>query len=155
MKKWGKPHQSRATSFLSGEAPVSDDGDVPVTARTVRVLLVDDQESFRSAARLVIQMTEGFELVGEAATGEEATDLAASMAPDLILMDISLPGIDGLEATRRIRRHQPVTQVIAISTYGASEYETRALEAGAVAFLPKSEFVPEELMRIWQGSGRD
>jgi DNA-binding NarL/FixJ family response regulator len=100
-------------------------------------------------------MTEGFELVGEAATGEEATDLAASVAPDLVLMDINLPGIDGLEATRRIRRHLPVTRVIAISTYGASEYETRALEAGAVAFLPKSDFVPEELMRLWEGSGRD
>lgn len=122
---------------------------MPVTTRTVRVVLVDDQESFRSAARLVVGMTDGFELVAEAESGEEATEVVASTLPDLVLMDINLPGIDGLEATRRILGAHDSVQVIVISTYEAAEYEIRALKAGAVGFIPKSDFDPETLLRMW------
>jgi two-component system, NarL family, invasion response regulator UvrY len=122
---------------------------VLVSDHPVRVLLVDDQESFREAARLVIGMSDGFVLVGEAETGEEATEMAAAIAPDLVLMDINLPGIDGLEATRRIVTAEDGVRVIVISTYDAAEYESRALEAGAVAFLAKSDFVPGTLDRVW------
>jgi DNA-binding NarL/FixJ family response regulator len=123
-----------------------------VKARTVRVVLVDDQESFRSAARLVIDMSEGFELVGEAETAEEGLEMAAELSPDLVLMDINLPGIDGLEATRRLVAGQNGTRVIVLSTYEASEYEARSLEAGAVAFISKSEFDPDTLCRVWDES---
>ncbi len=119
--------------------------------RTVRVVLVDDQESFRSAARLVLDMSEGFELVGEAESAEEGLEMTAELAPDLVLMDINLPGIDGLEATRRLVADE-TARVIVLSTYEAAEYEARSLEAGAVAFLSKSDFEPDMLRRVWDQS---
>lgn len=121
-------------------------------ARTIRVVLVDDQESFRSAARLVIEIADGFELVGEAESAEEGLAMAADLAPDLVLMDINLPGIDGLEATRRLVATESATRVIVLSTYEAAEYEGRSLQAGAVAFMSKSDFDPDALRRIWEES---
>ena len=69
---------------------------------TVRVLIVDDQEPFRMAARMVVDATEGFEVVGEAETGEDSVTMASDLTPDLVLMDVNLPGINGLDATRQI-----------------------------------------------------
>lgn len=112
------------------------------------MVLVDDQESFRSAARLVLDMSEGFELVGEAGSAEEGLEMTAELAPDLVLMDINLPGIDGLEATRRLVTDE-TARVIVLSTYEAAEYEARSLEAGAIAFLSKSDFEPDMLRRVW------
>lgn len=123
-----------------------------VTARTVRVVLVDDQESFRSAARMVLDMTSGFELIGEAETGEDGLGLVATVQPDLVLMDIGLPGIDGLEATRRLSGLGLQARVIVLSTYEASEYEAKALAAGAIAFISKSDFGPDVLQQVWEDS---
>ena len=116
----------------------------------VRVLIVDDQAPFRDAARTVVELTDGFEVAGEAETGEDAVDAARELTPDLVLMDVNLPGIDGLEATRRIlaeSERPPV--VVVVSTYEASEYEPRATEAGAAAYIPKSEFEPDRLADAW------
>ena len=118
-------------------------------ASTVRVLLVDDQETFRSAARLVVELAAGFSLAGEAETAEEALDLARAEEYDLVLMDINLPGIDGLEATRRLTTEHPGLRVIVLSTYEAAEYETRAIKAGAIGFISKSEFGPDRLIEAW------
>lgn len=68
----------------------------------VRVLICDDQAPFRTAAHMVVEMTEGFDMIGEADTGEGAVELAHQLCPDLVLMDVNLPGIDGLEATRQV-----------------------------------------------------
>lgn len=118
-----------------------------VVTDLIRVLIVDDQEAFRSAARLVVDLAEGFEIAGEAATGEEGVEMATRIRPDLVLMDMNLPGIDGLEATRQIMTALPETRVIGLSTY--EEYQDRAMAAGAVAFISKSDFEPGLLTTTW------
>jgi DNA-binding NarL/FixJ family response regulator len=111
-----------------------------------RVLIVDDQAPFRQAAALVVELADGVEFAGEAGSAEEALDKIAATAPDLVLMDINLPGIDGLEATRRIVSEFPDIAVLVVSTYESAEYESRALEAGAVGFVSKAEFGPWSLI---------
>ncbi len=116
----------------------------------IGVMIVDDQAPFRMAARMVVQLTDGFAVVGEAETGEASVDMAAAVSPDIVLMDVNLPGIDGLEATRRILAatdKPPV--VVLLSTYEAADYGPRAADAGAFAFIPKSEFDPDRLAEAW------
>jgi DNA-binding NarL/FixJ family response regulator len=116
----------------------------------VRVLIVDDQAPFREAARTVVELTEGFEVVGEAGTGEAAVEAARELRPDLVLMDVNLPGIDGPEATRRILGESNGSVVVLmLSTYEAEEYAPRAAEVGAAAYIPKSEFEPDRLAAAW------
>ena len=117
---------------------------------SVRVVIVDDQKPFRMAARDVIELTGGFEVVGEAETGEDAIEVVKEMEPDLVLMDLNLPGIDGLEATKRIvaERSNHVV-VLMVSTYEAEEFAPRCAEAGAAAYISKSEFGPDQLEEAW------
>ena len=119
----------------------------PSRTPTVRVLVVDDQRPFREAAKLVVDSTAGFEVVGETDSGEAAVELAASLAPDLILMDINLPAMDGLEATRQILEASSSTTVVALSTEAG--LATRAVASGAAAFISKSEFDPDRLVEAW------
>ncbi len=117
---------------------------------SVRVLIVDDQEPFRMAARMVVEATEGFEVVGEAETGEDSVRMARELAPDLVLMDVNLPGINGLEATRRILTDaRGSTTVLLLSTYEEEEYAPRAAECGAAAYIPKAVFGPDRLEQAW------
>jgi two-component system, NarL family, invasion response regulator UvrY len=116
---------------------------------TVRVLIVDDQEPFRAVAREVVEAAGDFEVVGEAASGEESVDLARSLHPDLVLMDVNLPGIDGTEATKRILEAAGGTKVLLLSTYEEDEYSERAAECGAFGYVPKSAFDPERLAEEW------
>jgi DNA-binding NarL/FixJ family response regulator len=116
----------------------------------VRVLIVDDQEPFRMAARMVVEATDGFEVVGEAETGESSVEMARELAPDLVLMDVNLPGINGLDATRQILSEpsRPVV-VLLLSTYEEEEYAPRAAECGAAAYIPKAVFGPDRLESAW------
>jgi DNA-binding NarL/FixJ family response regulator len=116
----------------------------------VRVLIVDDQEPFRMAARLVVEATDGFDVVGEAETGEDSVALARELNPDLVLMDVNLPGINGLDATRQILdgQAQPIV-VLLLSTYEEEEYAPRAAECGAAAYIPKAVFGPDRLESAW------
>jgi len=116
----------------------------------VRVLIVDDQEPFRTAARLVVEATDGFEVAGEAESGEASVELAKELKPDLVLMDVSMPGINGLDATRQIldgRDELPV--ILLVSTYEEAEYAPRAAECGAAAYIPKAVFGPDRLESAW------
>jgi DNA-binding NarL/FixJ family response regulator len=115
----------------------------------VRVLIVDDQEPFRLAARAVVEATDGFEVAGEVDTGEASVQAARELEPDLVLMDVNLPGIDGLEATRQILDGSDAVVVLLLSTYEADEYAPRAAEVGAAAYIPKSEFEPDRLAEAW------
>ena len=114
----------------------------------VSVLIVDDQAFFRSAAQAVLAVTPGFTAVGEA-SGEEAIDRVEELHPGLVLMDIHLPGISGIEATRRIVAAHPETAVLLLSTYRAEDLPADARDCGAIAYLHKEDFEPEVLERIW------
>ncbi|MEA2646792.1 MAG: two-component system, NarL family, invasion response regulator UvrY [Chloroflexota bacterium] len=115
----------------------------------VRVLIVDDQAPFRDAARTVVDLTDGFEVVGEAETGEDSVRMAHELRPDLVLMDVNLPGINGLDATRQILADIDPVVVLLLSTYEADEYAPKAAECGAAAYIPKSEFMPDRLEAAW------
>ena len=117
---------------------------------TVRVLIVDDQAPFRAAAKMVVDLTDGFEVVGEAETGEASVEMARELAPDLVLMDVNLPGINGLDATRQILADPTGTVVVLLlSTYEEEEYAPRAAECGAAACIPKSAVGPDRLEEAW------
>ena len=112
----------------------------------VGVLIVDDQAPFRRAARAVVTATPGFEVVGEAESGEEAVDLAAALAPGVVLMDINLPGINGIEATRRISSAHPDVVTVLLSTYREEDLPAGADDCGAAAYVHKEEFGPAVLL---------
>ena len=98
----------------------------------VRVLIVDDQTPFREASKMVVEMTDGFEVVGEAENGEQAVEMAAELRPDLVLMDVQMPGIDGLEATRRIIASDDPPHVLVMSTHESGNFDQPAFDTGRV-----------------------
>jgi DNA-binding NarL/FixJ family response regulator len=120
----------------------------------VRVLIVDDQASFRRIARSVVELTPGFEVAGEADSGEAALEAARLLRPDLVLMDVQLPGIDGREAARRILAgaSTPAPAVFLLSTYEANDYPDVTVETGAAAYLPKAEFGIDALAALWSSA---
>ena len=102
------------------------------------------------AARMVVEATDGFDVVGEAETGEDSVTMASDLAPDLVLMDVNLPGINGLDATRQILADNANSAVVLLlSTYEEEEYAPRAAECGAAAYIPKSVFGPDRLEEAW------
>ncbi|QIK71093.1 response regulator transcription factor [Propioniciclava coleopterorum] len=110
-----------------------------------RVLLVDDQELVRYGFRLVLEAEDDMVVVGEAADGGEAIRAAATLKPDVVLMDVRMPGIGGIEATRRITATLPDVRVLVLTTYDRDEFAFGALQAGAAGFLLKTTR-PDELV---------
>jgi DNA-binding NarL/FixJ family response regulator len=126
---------------------------VPAHGDDVAVLAVDDHPAFRAAVRVVIDATPGFELVGEAASGEEALTLLASCDPDLVLVDIHLPGIDGLELTRRLRATPAAPIVVLMSADDDPALVRTPGACGAATFVPKTRFARAELAKVWARFG--
>jgi len=104
----------------------------------IRILVVDDHPIVRSGIVTLLQTAEDVEVVGEASTGEEAVELARALQPDIVLMDLRLPGIDGDEATARILTTRPQTRVLILTTYESDDSILTAIEAGASGYLLKA-----------------
>ena len=116
---------------------------------TIRVLIVDDQLPFRRAAETVVDCTDSFVVVGAVPTAEDGLAAVRDLLPDLVLMDVNLPGIDGMEASRRLRRDFPGVRVILLSSYDEAEFADLTGDCGAAAYVPKSAFGPDRLAEVW------
>lgn len=113
----------------------------------IKVLLVDDHELVRMGIKRLLQDVHGLKVVGEAGTGEEAVLLAKDLVPDVVIMDVQMPGIGGLEATRKMIRHNPDIKILALTIYEDEPYPSRLLQAGASGYITKG-CDPEEMQQI-------
>jgi DNA-binding NarL/FixJ family response regulator len=113
---------------------------------TIRVVLVDDQQLVRAGFRMVLDSQADLEVVGEAGDGDEAVRVVVETAPDVVLMDVRMPGVDGLEATRRITAAGERPRVVVLTTFDLDEYALSAIKAGASGFLLK-DAPPEEMLQ--------
>jgi DNA-binding NarL/FixJ family response regulator len=104
---------------------------------TIKILLADDQALVRSGFRMILEERDDFEVVGEAENGREAVEVAARTRPDVVLMDVRMPELDGIEAAARILAERPETRVVILTTFDLDEYVARALRVGASGFLLK------------------
>jgi two-component system, NarL family, response regulator LiaR len=120
---------------------------------TIRVLLVDDHSVVRRGLGALLATYDDIEVVGEAGGGEEGVARAAQLLPDVVLMDLVMPGMDGIEATRRIRIVSPSTQVIVLTSYSEDERIFPAIKAGALSYLLK-DLGPEEVVRAIRAARR-
>ena len=127
--------------------------ETPASHAVVQVMIVDDQQPFRAAARAVIERVAGFELVAEVDSGEEAVASCATSAPELVLMDINMGALDGIEATRLITGADPAIKVILVSTYALDDLPPNARTSGAIAYVNKDELSPKVIRRLWESGG--
>ncbi len=111
----------------------------------VKLLLVDDHEVVRTGLRMLLENQPNYKIVGEANTGHQALELADALHPDVVIMDITLPDISGIEATRRLRQSHPDLPVVALTIHEDEQYFFEMLQAGASAYVPKRA-APEDLL---------
>src|SRR3990167_4222080 len=112
----------------------------------IKILLVDDHELVRIGIKRLLQDVQGFKVVGEAHSGEEAVILAKELIPDVVVMHVHMPGIGGFEATRKMIRHNPDIKILALTVYQDEPYPSRFLQAGASGYITKG-CDPEEMVR--------
>lgn len=115
----------------------------------VTVLIVDDQPPFRAAARTLVSLLDGWQVVGEVDTGEDAVAAVAAQQPGVVLMDINLPGISGIDATRAIVAAHPEVRVVLMSTYQADDLPADAGSCGATAYVRKEDLTPRVLRELF------
>src|SRR5436309_15458722 len=123
-------------------------------AEVIRVLIADDHNLFRAGVRGLLKTFGGMDVTGEATNGHEAVALAAEQRPDVLLMDVGMPGLNGIEAAERVRAATPTTRVIILSMHTGEEHVTRALKAGAAGYVLK-DAQPDELERAVRPVARD
>jgi DNA-binding NarL/FixJ family response regulator len=116
---------------------MESEGETSTRTGSVRILIVDDHDLIRHGYRLMLDHEEDLEVVGEASNGLEAIELCRKLRPDLVLMDVRMPKMDGLEATRRIKGELPATSVLVVTCYDSPDYLLEAIEAGAAGYVPK------------------
>lgn len=116
----------------------------------VRVLLVDDEAPFLRAMSAVVEETAGFEVIGEALSGEQCLLATADLLPDLVLMDLNLPGMDGVEAANRLRARPSPPVVLLLSTYDEDAGAHFVPWCGAAAYVTRSAFGPDRLREVWE-----
>ncbi len=114
----------------------------------IKILLADDHALMRKGLRRLLEARDGFRVVGEAANGREAIELAHEHSPDIVFMDISMPLMDGIEATRRIRHQDPSPRIIMLSMHVSNDYVQQALDAGAHGYVLKSSIGADALTAI-------
>jgi DNA-binding NarL/FixJ family response regulator len=118
----------------------------------VRVLVVDDQVAYRRALAAVVTETDGFVVVAETASAEESLEVAAEVRPDLVLMDVNLPGMSGIEAAQLLAENPEAPVVVLLSTYDEDEFELEG--CGASAYVAKAAFGPDRLAEVWAAAAR-
>lgn len=123
--------------------------------RSIRILIADDQQLIRSGLAMVLGATQDMDVVGEARDGIEAVSLAASLAPDVVLMDVQMPRLDGIAATREITMGNPASRVIILTTFDIDAYAFGGLEAGASGFLLKDSSSEDILAAVRAVSAGD
>lgn len=128
------PQSTRPSSEAGRVHPVSDRAS---QTQPVRILMVDDHPMVRQGLRAIVEQFEGIQVVGEAADGGDAVRLAQSLRPDVVIMDVNMPTMDGVEATRRITANMPHVVVIGLSVHNSPQVESAMKEAGAAAYLTK------------------
>lgn len=121
---------------------------MPGAVEPIRVVLADDQPLVRTALRMVMAETSDIDVVGEAGTGDEAVRLTAELAPDVVVMDIRMPGLNGIEATERIAAGPATTHVVVLTTFDDDDYVYGALRAGAAGFLVKDMALEDILAAV-------
>lgn len=126
----------------------------PDDDRVVTVLAVDDQAVFRHTARELIAATEGFQQLAEAASGPQALRLAAVLRPDLVLLDVRMPGMDGIETARRLVAQDPDVVVVLVSLEARVDLPSSVETAAAVAHIRKQQLTPRALRAVWCAHGR-
>jgi DNA-binding NarL/FixJ family response regulator len=119
----------------------------------VTVLAVDDYAPYRIVEAEVVSATPGFELVGEAASGQDALDAVVRLRPDLVLLDVNMPGVDGIQTSRRLAGASHPTVVVLVSADDTAVSASDLSSCGAAAFLPKSHFSPSTLRAVWARHG--
>lgn len=120
----------------------------------IRVLIVDDQLPFRRAAQAVVQSTDLFMVVGTFETAEDAVAAVDVLRPDLVLMDVNLTGMGGVQASRLLRAEHPEVVVVLLSSYDEAEFADLTTDCGAAAYVPKAAFGPDRLESVWASIAR-
>jgi two-component system invasion response regulator UvrY len=123
-------------------------------ARMIRILIVDDHDLFRAGVRSILDHEDGLDVVGECASGEDALEAVRREAPDVVLMDINMPGIGGIEATRQILKLAPSVRVIAVTVLSDDPFPNQLLDAGALGYLSKgcsSDEMIEAIRMVMRG----